>query len=562
VIAERESVKLAMEFDYKQATKIIRKEELRGNNPIPDILSFLHLKPLYEGKLFEILNQQFSDYETGRKNPDPLLRIDVPKPNFTIRPMSRPENKDWILYEAITEYIAKKILENNDEDICKRSYSFLNFKQTTRKDNNWIKFDDKCRELYTLGYKYSVAADLTGLSPFSESLIPKPLPGIIDNGLTDKLAMWFESRQPFLLARLSIERPKSRDKDKDYLKRMKIQCVESLKVSYHIQDREISTRLEDAFLENLDDEQSILYLSSKIIILPFPECRDLISHIAKNLEYWLDAPYKDAFKSILSCKDDYLLKELEEAHISSDLIEECKRSLEEKREVKIYRESETTAEEPIKMRDHEEGSEDKSIFERQGSTRDAVRSQEEPSSKFKNGEISGAETQPEYIGSELDLVSESNGGGGGSGGEERDHATERDRKVTGERGEDILFKYLKNSLQNFGFDANCKLLHKSKVDPHSIYDIEVIDNMKGVFYLEVKSTSSNRPTLSFEMSYRQWKFAREKQDRYQLWFVFDIAGNRPKISGPHKPLVLESQGKLKKTPKEEIVYSCKVKLKG
>jgi hypothetical protein len=149
-----------MAFDYKQAIKRIRTEELKGNNPIPDILSFFHLKPLYEEKLFEVLDILFNDCESAQKNPDVLLRIDVPKSNFTIRPMSRPENKDWFLYEAIVDHIAAQIL-NNSEHICKRSFSFLNLAQTGGKDN-WLRFDDKCRELYTSGYKYAVAADLTG----------------------------------------------------------------------------------------------------------------------------------------------------------------------------------------------------------------------------------------------------------------------------------------------------------------------------------------------------------------------------------------------------------------
>lgn len=149
-----------MVFDYKQAIKRIRTEELKGNNPIPDILSFLHLKPLYEEKIPEILDGLFDDYESAGRNPESLLRIDVPKPNFTIRPMSRPENKDWFLYEAIVDFIAHQIL-GNGEHICKRSFSFLNFVQTEGK-NNWIRFDDKCREVYTSGCKYAVAADLTG----------------------------------------------------------------------------------------------------------------------------------------------------------------------------------------------------------------------------------------------------------------------------------------------------------------------------------------------------------------------------------------------------------------
>lgn len=149
-----------MSFDYQGAIKKVTREELKGNNPIPDILGFQHLKPLYEDKLFDILDGLFNDYKSGLKNPLPLLKIDVPKPNFTIRPMSRPENKDWFLYEAIVDSLASKIIP--DDHICKRSFSYLNYLPSTAKENNWIKFDDKCRELYSMGFKHAVIADLTG----------------------------------------------------------------------------------------------------------------------------------------------------------------------------------------------------------------------------------------------------------------------------------------------------------------------------------------------------------------------------------------------------------------
>jgi hypothetical protein len=123
-----------MSFNFKKALKRIVIEELKGNNPVPDILSFFHLKPLYEDKLFNILENLFNDYEDGNRSPIPLLKIDVPKPNFTIRPMSRPETKDWILYEAIVESISNGIMR--DKNICKRSYSFLNFLPGTEKENN------------------------------------------------------------------------------------------------------------------------------------------------------------------------------------------------------------------------------------------------------------------------------------------------------------------------------------------------------------------------------------------------------------------------------------------
>ncbi len=152
-----------MNFNYKKALKRIKIEELKGNNPIPDILSFLHLKSLYRTKLYSILDELFEDYKSGCNKPASLLRIDVPKPNFTIRPMSRPEIKDWILFEAIVELIAMGIAQKiKSEHICERSFSFLNFLPETEEDSNWIKFDDRSRDLYTLGYKYVVVADLTG----------------------------------------------------------------------------------------------------------------------------------------------------------------------------------------------------------------------------------------------------------------------------------------------------------------------------------------------------------------------------------------------------------------
>lgn len=149
-----------MSFDYEKAIKKIIREELKSNNPIPDILSFQNLKVLYKNNLYEQLDDMFNKYRDNDKNPSPLLRIDVPKPNFTIRPMSRPDKVDWILFEAIVDLIASNIILK--PKVCKRIFSFLNFCPDTETENNWIKFDDKCRALYANGFKYAVTADITG----------------------------------------------------------------------------------------------------------------------------------------------------------------------------------------------------------------------------------------------------------------------------------------------------------------------------------------------------------------------------------------------------------------
>jgi len=95
-------------LDFDQALKAIVSEELRVNNPVPDILGFLHIKPLF-GIDFPIkLESLLIEYRNKTRTPNSLLKIDVPKGNFTIRPMARPTTEDWLIYEAIINYYHKE----------------------------------------------------------------------------------------------------------------------------------------------------------------------------------------------------------------------------------------------------------------------------------------------------------------------------------------------------------------------------------------------------------------------------------------------------------------------
>ncbi|CAG1769474.1 hypothetical protein BAC3_00313 [uncultured bacterium] len=99
--------------------------------------------------------------------------------------------------------------------------------------------------------------DIFGIKSLSEVLKEESLLGCINIELTEQLVRWFEHRQPFILARLSFERPKSRDEDTHRLKKLNIKCVESLKVKYWIKDTEVNEREESAFL---DSKQAVLYI--------------------------------------------------------------------------------------------------------------------------------------------------------------------------------------------------------------------------------------------------------------------------------------------------------------
>jgi len=149
-------------LDYNNALKIIKKEELRGNNPVPDLLSFLHVDVLYGDELESILNNYLENIIANQRNVKSLLKIDVPKSNFTIRPMARPPLKEWLIYEAIIKFLSDNILSKHS-DVCARSFSILKFKEDIKRTTDpWLRFDRKTRNLYHEGYKYVVITDITG----------------------------------------------------------------------------------------------------------------------------------------------------------------------------------------------------------------------------------------------------------------------------------------------------------------------------------------------------------------------------------------------------------------
>jgi len=151
-----------MKLEFDKALKRIVSEELRGNNPVPDILGFLHLRYLFGSDFSSKLEGLLTAYKKEACMPKSLLKIDVPKANFTIRPMARPITEDWLIYETIIDYLSKRILKKNKR-ICKRSFSILNFKtHKGKRTDAWLKFDETARDFYKRKYEYVVTTDITG----------------------------------------------------------------------------------------------------------------------------------------------------------------------------------------------------------------------------------------------------------------------------------------------------------------------------------------------------------------------------------------------------------------
>lgn len=146
-------------LSYNLALKRITNDEYTDKIPVPEPAGFNNYKNIYK-KTFDGLDGFIED-SLNSSNIKSLYKIDVPKPNFTIRPMGRPEIKEWIIYEAIVDHISKKILEN--DEICQRSFSICRFKYPKiPKLEPWLKFKEEELKFYEKGYKYAVISDLTG----------------------------------------------------------------------------------------------------------------------------------------------------------------------------------------------------------------------------------------------------------------------------------------------------------------------------------------------------------------------------------------------------------------
>lgn len=189
------------DIDIENAMEAIIFQNSKGANPIPDFLNYVYfrapnLKTITQVKLLDLI--AMDEFKA-----DSLLYLDVPKSNFTLRPMSRPQVYDWILYEAVTKKIAELILE--DPDIFPNSFSIRKFRGTTHNTHkHWVDHLQTCKKYFDEGYTHCVVTDITGyfehinlseLRGIAEELIPessdkKPLLNLLFKSL---LRPWADS---------------------------------------------------------------------------------------------------------------------------------------------------------------------------------------------------------------------------------------------------------------------------------------------------------------------------------------------------------------------------------
>lgn len=150
-------------LNLEESLKEIISDERQGKDFCLDPLRFQDLTIKKVKKI--IIEDIKKILSNGKYITKELINIDVPKSNYILRPASRPSIMDWIIYNAIVNFIISKIYKK----IPKNSYSFNKYKNKFDKKKNhkkkigyWLDFEnDSIKLSKNKNYKFMLVTDIT-----------------------------------------------------------------------------------------------------------------------------------------------------------------------------------------------------------------------------------------------------------------------------------------------------------------------------------------------------------------------------------------------------------------
>lgn len=147
--------RLSTLLNLELAWRRIRADQY--NDFIPDILKLGDVEYDRVGTLKNIREEIDGGYE-----PSPLLHIDVPKKGYTLRPGSNMIPNDRIVYQAVVDYISRRIAQPPTDAVF--SYR-LNKSQYSKEMFSywrplWLEWRRKMRHVYAAGYWCLLKTDI------------------------------------------------------------------------------------------------------------------------------------------------------------------------------------------------------------------------------------------------------------------------------------------------------------------------------------------------------------------------------------------------------------------
>jgi hypothetical protein len=128
-------------------------------------------------------------------------------------------------------------------------------------------------------------------------------------------------------------------------------------------------------------------------------------------------------------------------------------------------------------------------------------------------------------------------------------------KQLGDRGEEIVKRFEIERLQSSGLNKQAgKVVRVSLQSDSWGYDILSFNDDKTERYIEVKATRAKPGTANFFLTLNELYTAKEKQENYYIYMVFDILSPNPKILIIPNPFSPENKNVLM----EPINYRVKI----
>lgn len=356
---------------------------------------------------------------------------------------------------------------------------------------------------------------LFGMNPLSGVVIEKLQEGNEDQKKTEEWQLQINSIMPVLLARLSKDRPESKDRDKELLQSIKLKALDGLTRQFYIKESNVfllEERADACWSEN--GESNILFLSMD------ESKKNPWSCIADALAQRFGRTYYEAFKVILACtSDEERIEELRCAGVSEDDIRSCEENIKIKKPVQKRGES-------VSLSKVEQGQTENE--EHHINTPNSDESQK--IIKVENAEI-GQKIEKSHQGKEknntttFSIVGTNNG------------TTQVQDSVIKEEIEKEAMRWAMHFENEHGRKPeDVSLFNRG-------YDIESNDVETGeIRYIEVKGASGNPEKR--EITINEWQTAIKLGDDYYIYYVLGLKTKEGEIrivKNPYSKLTIEEK---------------------
>jgi len=148
--------KISEILNLEKAYNEVLHDERHGQDFLPDILHFLDSKK-FKGQLLQRVKQELDNNQFQVQN---LIKMDVPKDSFFIRPGARPYLQDLVLYRALANYIGLKVDKKLGPGVFSSRFNRKKG-ELIHWGDQWLKFERAFWASFEKGFKWVLKTDIT-----------------------------------------------------------------------------------------------------------------------------------------------------------------------------------------------------------------------------------------------------------------------------------------------------------------------------------------------------------------------------------------------------------------